>query len=120
MKHLLITIASLFLGISVAMAQEPAALEGTWCLCEILSFDANGESAGGMTVGKDYIEFRADGTCLMIASKQEKDYSYNPSDGALVIGIRKAKVIELTADELVWEEKSGGNTMRYRLMRKAE
>lgn len=118
MKHFLIAIAALLLGVSAARAQEPATLEGTWCLCEILSFDASGEPSGGMTVGKDYIEFRADGTCVMLASKQEKEYSYDAETGALVIGIRKAKVVQLTSDELVWEEVSGGNTMRYRLRKK--
>ena len=119
MKQLLIALAAILLSADIAHAQE-ATLEGTWCLCEILSFDSNGESTGGMTVGKDYIEFRADGTCVLLASKAEKEYSYNPLDGSLVIGIRKAKVVLLTADELVWEEESGGNTMRYSLRRKAE
>ena len=70
-----------------------------------------------MTVQKDYIEFKADGVCVMLISKQEKEYTYEPETGALLIGARKAKVVRLTSDELLWEEVSGGTTLRYCLRR---
>ena len=115
MKHLLIALAALFLSANVARSQE-ATLEGKWCLCEIQTFE-NDNLTGEMSVGKDYIEFRADGTCVMLASKAEKEYTFDPESLRLTIGARKATVVELTSEQLIWEEHTGSTTMRYRLIR---
>lgn len=101
---------------SIIAAQEEPALEGAWRLCSIESYEGDALT-GAMTVQKDYIEFKADGVCAMLISKQEKEYTYDSETGALMIGPRKAKVVRLTSDELLWEEVSGGTTLRYCLRR---
>lgn len=104
-------------NLQVVIGQESPALQGIWCLCEIDSYE-NDSLTGAMTVQKDYIEFRADGVCVMLTSKMEKEYSYDPESGELVFGLRHARVVRLTADELVWEESSGATILRYCLRRK--
>ena len=83
MKHLLIALAALFLSVNIAHSQE-ATLEGKWCLCEIQTFE-NDNLTGEMSVGKDYIEFRADGTCVMRASKAEKEYTFDPESPPAIV-----------------------------------
>ena len=53
----------------------------------------------------------------MLASKAEKEYTFDPESRRLTIGARKATVVELTSDTLIWEEHTGSTTMRYRLIR---
>ena len=105
-------------GVFGAFAQEETtSLEGAWCLCSIESYEGD-VLTGAMTVQKDYIEFKADGVCVMLISKQDKEYTYDSETGALTIGTRRAKVVRLTEDELLWEEVSGGTTLRYCLRKK--
>lgn len=118
MKRLILIAAMLLTGALGAFAQEePSSLEGAWCLCSIESYDGDALT-GAMTVQKDYIEFMADGVCVMLISKQEKEFSYEPETGTLTIGVRRVKVLRLTEDELLWEEVSGGTTLRYCLRKK--
>ena len=117
MKKLLLAAALLLTGVIGAFAQEEPALEGAWCHCSIESYEGDALT-GAMTVQKDYIEFKADGVCVMLISKQEKEYAYDSETGALLIGTRRAKVVRLTEDELLWEEVSGGTTLLYCLRKK--
>ena len=46
--------------------------------------------------------------------------TFDPESRRLTIGARKATVVELTSDTLIWEEYTGSTTMRYRLIRTHE
>lgn len=123
MKKILLLAAIILMGATGAKGIgrndiDPKELIGTWCLCAIESYE-NGTLSGGMSMEKDYIEFRADGICVLLASKQEKAYTFDPETGALNFGFRHATIRTLTPDELVWEEVSGATTLRYILRRKS-
>jgi len=118
MKRILVIAALLLSALHLGAQDQKSLLVGSWRLMTMESSE-NGEQTGVMYINRIYITFDENGLCIN-PSKIEKEYTYDQESAILTIGSRKAKVICLTEDELVWDENSGNTLIRYSLKREKE
>jgi len=76
----------------------------------------NGQSTGVMYINRIYLTFEDNGICIN-PSKIEREYTYDKENAIITIGNRKASVVSLTENELVWDEATGNTVIRYSLKR---
>jgi len=114
-RILLILVAAVALFASQARAQEPEGIVGTWRLMTMESSE-NGQSTGVMYINRIYLTFEDNGICIN-PSKIEREYTYDKENAIITIGNRKASVVSLTENELVWDEATGNTVIRYSLKR---
>lgn len=88
---------------------------GTWRLMTMESSE-NGQSTGVMYINRIYLTFEDNGICIN-PSKIEREYTYDKENAIITIGNRKASVVSLTENELVWDEATGNTVIRYSLKR---
>lgn len=118
MKRIFILIALALFALQAQAQEQGKLLLGTWRLITMESSE-NGQSTGALYVNRIFLTFQDNGICIN-PSKIEREYSFDEQNSLLTIGVRMAKVISLTEEELIWDETSGNTVIRYTLKREKE